>query len=136
MSKYKDFINSRGKELSSIPKIKANTIKEFCDGLEKLGVTNYDVVEVQEGLFIRGVDKTHYCNVLAKYQGILRTSINEDDEFVLQMFEYELKVYDYYINQDSAKVLKACGLSEEEINSNERLKRLFCEARTFYFEFL
>ena len=65
----------------------------------------------------------------------LKSFIEKDDEFVFQMFEYEMGNFEYYISGDDEEVLLACGLSLESLK-DDRLSRLYEDAKKKYMVYM
>ncbi len=53
----------------------------------------------------------------------------KDDNYVLEMFEYEMGNHEYDITHSDMKILEVCGIDVDEFEKNARLKRLYNQAQ-------
>ena len=53
----------------------------------------------------------------------------KDDNYVLEMFQCEMKNHEYDLTHDDKEVIEACGLDMFEMNSSQRLRLLYIQAK-------
>lgn len=130
MNKYREYKKLWEKEINAFPMMFAFSKKQFAEGLQKLAVSVEEVISIGAGGFIRLSDKEAFETLVDSLDEKLKTSL-EDDEFVFQMFEYELGNHEYCISGNNEEVLRACGLGIESLN-DERLNKLYKQAKKSY----
>lgn len=135
MNKYKEFKKYRGEKISSFPKMFALTKKQFEEGLQRLGVTEEEITSIGMCGFILKKDEKKFNALINDLELKLKSFIEKDDEFVVQMFEYEMGNFEYYISGDDEEVLLACGLSLESLK-DDRLSRLYEDAKKKYMVYM
>ena len=133
MNKYIEYKKYCEDRLNAFPIVFAFSNSQLQEGLNKLGVNKSEVISIGGGGFIRKSDKQNFHDLLDNFDEKLDENL-EDDEFVLQMFKYEMGNHEYCITYDDEEVIEACGLDLDRFNSNERLRNLYSEARTSYLD--
>lgn len=135
MNKYKEFKKYRKERITSFPKMFAFNKKQLEEGLQRLGVTEEEITSIGMCGFILKKDKKKFNVLINDLELKLKSFIEKDDEFVLQMFEYEMGNFEYYISEDDEEVLLACGLSLESLK-DDRLSKLYEEAKRKYMSYM
>ena len=134
MNKYNELQAKHSKELNAFPIGFAFSNKQFEEMKEKLGVKSDDeLLRVYGGGFIKKTDKDWYNGLLIRWANESNRAEN-DDEYLYQGFLYELGNHEYCYTGDPEQTLDCFGLTIDEVNSDERLKRIFKEARSAYYE--
>ncbi len=131
MDKYRNYKKSCEEKVNNFPMMFAFSKSQFEEGLSKLGVTKEEVMSIGAGGFIRKSDMKSFETLMDDLDLELSKHIKEDDEFVLQMFEYEMGNHEYCITGNDEEVLNVCGLEVESLN-NDRLNKLYKEAKRNY----
>lgn len=131
MNKYIEYKKYCEDKLNAFPIVFAFSNSQLQEGLNKLGVNKSEVISIGGGGFIRKSDKQNFHDLLDNFDEKLDENL-EDDEFVLQMFKYEMGNHEYCITYDDGEVIEACGLDLDRFNSNERLRNLYSKARDYY----
>lgn len=133
MSKYSVYKDSVQDKINKFPIMFAYSNEQFLEGLNKLGVSSKkDLISIGGGGFIRETDKDSYIELINSIDKELKDKISSDDEFVLDMFGYELANHEYCISFDDEDVIDACGLDIDSVNKDNRLKKLYLSARKSY----
>lgn len=132
MNKYRNFVKICEDKVNSFPMMFAFSKEQFKEGLAKLGVGESEVMSIGSGGYIRKKDKVDYNNLLKSFDEDLNKYVKSDDEFVLQMFEYEMANHEYCITYDDDEVISCCGLKLKEFYEDERLKSLYIKAKESY----
>ena len=131
MNKYKEFKKYCEDKVNSFPMMFAFSKSQFEEGLLKLESSEEEVLSIGVGGYIRKSDKEAFETLMDNIDEKLHLHL-EDDEFVLQMFEYELGNHEYCVSGDDSQVLRACGLEVESLNNNDRLNKLYKQAKRSY----
>lgn len=132
MNKYRNYKKSCEEKVNNFPMMFAFSKSQFEEGLTKLGSTKEEVMSIGAGGFIRKSDMKSFETLMDDLDLELSKHIKEDDEFVLQMFEYEMGNHEYCITRDDEKIAHICGLSINEIIYDERLAELYKRAKKNY----
>ena len=120
---------------NSFPMMFAFSDSQFKEGMKKLGLKEEDtdkVVSIGGGGYIRKSHINDFNNLINTLDKELKQLIKEDDKFVYQMFLYELGNHEYCLTYDYEDTLRACGLTYEDIEKDERLKRILLTAQDDY----
>lgn len=136
MNKYTNLKTKHQKEVNEFPMFFAFSDKQFKEGMAKFGLSETDTDKIYKfgntgGFFLRS-DSQELHEMLTRHTQEMTEAINKDDEFVYEMFVYELANHEYCITYDLEPTLDACGLSEEEVLNDERLAKILAQARIDY----
>lgn len=132
MNKYIEYKKYCEEKVNAFPMMFAFSKKQFEEGLTKLGVTEEEVLSIGAGGFIRKSDREAFSDLMNSLDIKLESSIKEDDEFVVQMFEYEMGNHEYCITYDDDEIIDVCGLKLDKFKADDRLKKLYAEAKKNY----
>lgn len=132
MNSYERFKIYTDDKLSKFPVIFALTRDDFKEGLKALGVYKEDITPIGCGYFIRKQDKEEYIKLNESLNKELRDNIDKSNEFVYEMFMYELEDNEYSINGNDTQVLKSCGLNLSLLLKDDRLRNIYLDAREDY----
>ena len=97
--------------------------EQFKEGMEKLGL---DVTETEKILSLSGgafIRKTDVGAFNAMFDRI-RAEENEarkNDDYLFQMFSYELSNHEYNYTNDLTDTLRSLGLTVEEVKASKQL---------------
>lgn len=129
MNKYIEFKDRKTKEVNAFPMGFAYSNKQLEEELQRLGATINEVVSIGVGGFIKKSDVRAFNQM---FENLVREQqeLMKDDEFVIQMFEYELGNHEFCITYDYDDTLKSCGLKFDELD--ERMLGLLKTARDNY----
>ena len=134
MNKYTALKNSHSKMVNAFPMGFAFSNKQFEEAKEKLGVkSNDELLSTSAGGFIRKTDNDAYTELFRTLNRESEEAMN-DDEYLYQGFLYELGNHEFCITCDPASTLDCFGLTVDEVNADERLKKIFKESRAAYLE--
>lgn len=96
--------------------------------LEKLEVkTPEEVVMIAGGGCIRKTDRQAYIAMINRHFNE-RIEAMKDDDYLYQMFLYELLNTEYGLTCDPTDALESCGLTLDEIVGDERVETIFNKA--------
>lgn len=127
MNKYDELRTKQQKEIDNFPFMWAFNKKQFSEGMEKLGLKETDtdqIYSIGSGGYIRKTDSDKLKEMLDRHAEEMKQAIEEDttgDGFIFDMFYYELANHEYSYTGDITDTLECLGLTEEEVNADERL---------------
>ena len=125
---YQELMNLNKQEINNFPLFYAFTDQHFEEGMKKLGVEKEeDICRVTSCTFVRKADYTDFIYLIEKQQERKREAFN-NDEFLKGALMYELINYEYLYTYDEEPALEALGFSLQDLEANERLKKLLKEA--------
>lgn len=135
MNKYVELKSRQQKEINDFPLFFAYSNKQFDEGMLKLGLEPNETDKIYKlgntGDFYRKSDSQKLKDMFDRHDKEMLEAM-KDDEFVLQMFEYELWNHEFCITYDYNDTLRACGLKFDELD--ERLLGFLKTARDNYLE--
>jgi hypothetical protein len=125
MNTYRKLKAKHQKEVNEFPMFFAFSDKQFKEGMEKFGLSENDTDKIYKfgntgGFYLRS-DAQKLHEMLDRHFQETTEAIKNDDEFVYDMFEYELANHEYCITYDLEDTLDALGLTAEQINADKRL---------------
>ena len=128
MNRYLALKNKHEKEVNAFPMFFAFSDKQFEDGMAKFGLKPDETDKIYKfgntGGFYRRTDSKKLKEMLIRHTAEMQQAIEEDltgDEFIYDMFNYELSNHEYCITWDLAPTLDCLGLTLEEVNADKRL---------------
>lgn len=129
MSAYTDMRQRHSEETSALPIYWAFSDKRFEEILREMGMTKDDASQLRQapgGGFCRASDAQHIIDTLLRHKQELNDAIAADatgEGFIREMFLYELKNHEYGYTLETEDAVRACGLTPEEVEADQRLKR-------------
>lgn len=105
--------------------------KEFEQELERLNLKKDELVSIGAGGFMKKSAVEEYQKVLQQMEDITE-KIKKDDDLLRDGLRYELANHEYIITYNAAPALDVFGLTYEDIQKDERLKRILKEAINQY----
>lgn len=132
MNKYKQLRDQQSKEFNEFPIFFAFNEKQFEEGMAKLNLKASDIKKVYKlsdtGGFYRKSDAQQLQELFARHDQEMKEAM-KDDDFLYDMFSYELANHEYGYTYDLFPVLEACGLTYDEVNNDQRLADALREAQ-------
>lgn len=128
MITYYELRTRQQKEVNALPVGVAFSDKQFAEMMAKWGLTENDtdkIVSVGAGCFMRKSDKQMFYDMCDRHDKELDEAIAGDptgDGFIYQMFDFELGNHEYAYTCDLEDTLNALGLTEADIEADERFK--------------
>jgi hypothetical protein len=133
MNKYTELKSRHQKEVDAFPFGFAFNQSQFNEMMEKWGLTPDDtdkIYKIGGGGYVRKSDSDAMEEMFASHEEEHKAAM-QDDEYLYQMFNYELANHEYGYTQDLTDTLEALGLTIDEINADPRmadaLKRAIAE---------
>lgn len=128
MNKYLEMKRRQQQEVNDFPMMFAFSDSQFKEGMEKLGLTIDDtdkIYSIGGGGYIRKKDSKALSEMLLRHSDEMDKAIEEDvtgENFVQDMFEYELANHEYGYTMDIADTLVALGISKADLILKENLR--------------
>lgn len=123
MNKYTELKSKHQKEVDAFPFGFAFNQKQFDEMMEKWGLAPTDtdkIYKIGGGGFVRKSDADAMDEMFARHESECKVAM-QDDEYLFQMFDYELANHEYGYTGDLEDTLDALGLTMDEINADPRM---------------
>ena len=148
MNEYLELKEQHQKEVNNFPMMFAYCQKQFKEGMQKLGLKETEIDKIyslKEGMQKLGLKETEIDKVYSfkgtlgyykktdskklkdmfeKHDQEMQEAINNDvigDNFIFEMFSYELANHEYSYTGDLKQTLNALNLTQKDINNNKNL---------------
>ena len=132
MNKYTELKDTHSRMINEFPMAFAFSNEQFEEAKKKLDVTNNDELRsIAGGGMIRATDSKAYSELFHTMNNETEEAM-KDDEYLYQGFLYELGNHEYCYTGDPKETIDCFALTIDEVNSDERLKRIFNMARNQY----
>ena len=123
MNKYTELKSKHQKEVDAFPFGFAFNQKQFNEMMGKWGLAPTDtdkIYKIGGGGFVRKSDADAMDEMFARHEAERKAAM-QDDEYLYQMFDYELANHEYGYTGDLEDTLDAIGLTMDEINADPRM---------------
>lgn len=127
MNEYKQLKDKQQKYTNDFPMIFAFSDEQLKEGMEKLGLNENDkdkIYSIGGGGFIRKTDSESFNNMFSSFDKEMDNAIKDDttgENFIKDMFRYELSNHEYGCTYDIVPTLNALGFTIEEVKNSEKL---------------
>jgi len=132
MNKYTELKNKQQEEINNFPMFFAFNDKQFKEGMQKLGLdpseTNKIYSAGRTGGYYRKTDSEALFSMFDRHNVEMKLARETDDQFIYDMFDYELSNHEYVVTGYVGDALDALGLTIEEVNNNPKLKNAMYKA--------
>jgi hypothetical protein len=121
MSKYTELKAKHQAEVDAFPFGFAFNNKQFNEMMEKWGLTPDDtdkIYSIGGGGYIRKSDSEAMEKMFARHELERKMARKHGDDYLFEMFNYELANHEYCITYDLTDTLDALGLTIEEVNAD------------------
>lgn len=121
MSKYTELKAKHQAEVDAFPFGFAFNQKQFEEMMSKWGLTPDDtdkIYSIGGGGYVRKSDSEAMDKMFQRHELERKMARKHGDEYLFEMFNYELGNHEYCITHDLTDTLDALGLTIDEINSN------------------
>jgi hypothetical protein len=125
MNKYTTLKEKHAKDITEFPMFFAFSDEQFERGLKDLKVKEDEIIGIGMGGIIRKRDKQKYLDLIKRHYEEEKEA-REDDEYVYQMFRYELANHEYSYTYDWTDTFDSLGLEFDKLD--ERMKKLLFKA--------
>lgn len=123
MNKYTELKSKHQKEVDAFPFGFAFNKDQFDKMMDKWGLKpthRSQIISIGSGSFVRKSDYKAMHEMFDRHE-TERKAAMQDDEYLYQMFNYELGNHEYGYTQDLTDTLEALGLTIDEINADPRM---------------
>ena len=123
MSKYTDLKSKHEAEVNAFPLGFAFNQSQFDEMMKKWGLKPTDIREILSigrGGYVRKDDAKAMHEMFDRHEAERKAAM-QDDEYLYEMFNYELANHEYSYTYDLDDTLDALGLTIDEINTNPRM---------------
>lgn len=120
---YLELKEKQQNTIENFPMMFAFSKSQLAEGLGKLGLAETDtdkILSIGAGGFIRKTDAEAFDNLWKNIDAETREA-RKDDEYLFQMFRYELANHEYNYTWDLEPTLRSLGLTLEEVKANAQM---------------
>lgn len=124
MNKYTALKSKHQKEVDEFPFGFAFNQKQFEEMMSKWGLTPDDtdkIYSIGGGGYVRKSDAEAMHKMFERHELERKMARKHGDDYLFEMFNYELANHEYSYTQDLTDTLEALGLTMEEINADPRM---------------
>lgn len=124
MGKYSELKAKHQKEVDAFPFGFAFNTKQFNEMMEKWGLTPDDtdkIYSIGGGGYIRKSDSEAMDKMFKRHELERKMARKYGDEYLFEMFAYELANHEYCITHDLTDTLEALDLTIEQINADPKM---------------
>lgn len=123
MNKYTELKSKHQEEIDAFPFEFAFNQSQFEEMMIKWGLTPNDtdkIYSIGGGGYVRKSDAEAMHELFDRHEAERKAAM-QDDEYLYQMFNYELANHEYSYTYDLTDTLEALGLTMDEINADPRM---------------
>ena len=123
MNKYTALKSKHQKEVDAFPLGFAFNQSQFDEMMTKWGLDPKNtgaIFSIGGGGYVRKSDADAMHQMFERHEAERKAAM-QDDEYLFQMFNYELANHEYSYTYDFTDTLEALGLTIEEINADPRM---------------
>lgn len=133
MNPYIELKERHQKEINDFPFGFAFSESQFNNMMiNKFGLTPEDtdkIYSIGGGGYVRKTDADAMQEMFDRHTKERETAIKENkDDYLYHMFNYELANHEYSYTGDVSDTLDAIGLTREEVNADERMRKALARA--------
>ena len=124
MSKYTELKSKHQKEVDAFPFGFAFNESQFKEMMEKWGLTPDDtdkIYSIGGGGYVRKSDAEAMHKMFERHELERKMARKHGDDYLFEMFNYELANHEYSYTGDLTDTLEALGLTMEEINADPKM---------------
>lgn len=132
VNKYLQMKERLQKEFDNFPVFIAFNDEQLLKGMKKIGV---DISELDKlcklehsDMMCRKDDVAELEAMIKRQSAEMKKAMDSDDEYLYDMFNYELKNHGYVETNIIADTLISVGLKQKDISNNERYKHALDKA--------
>lgn len=136
MGKYTELKDRQQTEVNEFPLGFAFGQEQFDRMMREWGLNPEDtdkIYSIGGGGFVRKSDADAMHEMFARHEAERKAMMNDDD-YLYDMFRYELANHEYGYTYDVSDTLDALGLTLEQINTDKKLSKAFDKALKKYEE--
>ena len=124
MSKYTELKSKHQKEIDAFPFGFAFNESQFKEMMEKWGLTPDDtdkIYSIGGGGYVRKSDAEAMHKMFERHELERKMARKHGDDYLFEMFNYELANHEYSYTGDLTDTLEALGLTMDEINADPKM---------------
>ena len=124
MSKYTELKYKHQEEVNAFPFGFAFNDKQFNEMMEKWGLAPDDtdkIYSIGDGGYVRKSDADAMEKMFARHELERKMARKHGDDYLFEMFNYELANHEYCITYDVTDTLDALGLTIEEVEADPQM---------------
>ena len=124
MGKYSELKARHQKEVDAFPFGFAFSTQQFNEMMEKWGLTPDDtdkIYSIGGGGYVRKSDSEAMDKMFKRHALERKMARKYGDEYLFEMFAYELANHEYCITHDLTDTLEALDLTIEQINADPKM---------------
>jgi len=126
MNKYTELKQKQQEEVNNFPMFFAFNDKQFEEGMQKLGLDPSETDKLysagRTGGYYRKTDAEKLFAMFERHRQEMKLARENDEQFIYDMFDYELSNHEYVVTGYVGDALDALGLTIEEVNNNPKYK--------------
>jgi hypothetical protein len=141
MNRYLELKEKQKKEINDFPMFFAFNKAQFEEGMRRLGLepdSRSAIIKLgSTGGYFRKTDEPKFSEMMERHDAEMQADIDADptgDEFIFEMFRYELSNHEYGYTGDLSDTLCALGLTMSGINASDKLKNGLQKAINWIYE--
>ena len=123
-NKYVELKEKHQKEFNEFPMFFAFSNEQFEEGMKSFGLQLNELDKIYKmgstGGYYKREDSSKLNEMLIRQDNEVEEA-RKDNEYLFQMFKYELSNHEYGYTGDLEETLEALGLTIEKINNDEKL---------------
>ena len=123
MSKYCELKSKHEKEFNAFPMFFVFSNSQFDEGMRKMGLdpTATDkIYSIGGGGYMKKSDSAAFAELIDRLDREMREAM-QDDEFLIDAFDYELSNHEYIVTWDTSDAIEALGFTVDEVTNDKRL---------------
>lgn len=135
--KYATYVETKQKAFNKLPIFFAFTKSTLIEEMGKVGLQPSEtskIVSIGYGGFMKKEDLPLYQEHIVQWKHKFKELLLNED-FVLDMFQYELSNHEYSVTYEDEDTLNACGFTVKEVYENEYLSMLYEKAKDIYLSY-
>lgn len=124
MSKYTELKAKHQAEVNAFPFGFAFSNDQFNEMMKKWGLTPDDtdkIYRIGGGCYVRKSDAEAMDKMFERHALERKMARKYGDEYLFEMFNYELANHEYCVTRDVTDTLEALGLTMDEVNADQRM---------------
>lgn len=128
---YRELKEKQQQEINDFPFMWAFGQQQFDEMIAKNNVKISDIYSIGSGGYIRKTDAQSMKEMFSRHKKELAAA-RKQIKFLKEAFLYEMANHEYYLTFDSDVVLAACGVTEEDYQNNEDVRKAWKAAKKEY----
>lgn len=131
---YTEIRKKHQKEVNDFKMFYAFTDQQFDEGMKKLGLDPSDtdkVISTGYGGFMRKEDAPDFKEMFNRHGKEIEQAVADSDQFIFDMFNYELSNHEYLYTRDPSDAIRSLGLTMKDLEEDPRLMEGLQKAKKY-----